>query len=216
MKGVHFLKDDKDNPISSPITAEDLFCDEAETACSTSFWVGDYREFEAIKLISKIEGVICASRVSEGGGSPVERLVNIPAGSISSSMTNVSQKEVADKIVGLLSSSLEIDHSYFGAPIALSQGTTYSIKVLAPNKHLKFSRRNGVWYYVDSVAYISSDNLGDFSDFVKTKNCGYVLPVQINFSQIDYSVKKQNHNLAMQFLIKENYKNNYLKLLACE
>ncbi len=71
-------------------------------------------------------------------------------------------------------------------------------------------------YLSCGLQIISSDNLGDFSDFVKTKNCGYVLPAQINFKNIDYSTKKQNHNLAMQFLIKENYKTNYLKLLACE
>ncbi len=71
-------------------------------------------------------------------------------------------------------------------------------------------------YLSCGLQIITSDNLGDFSDFVKTKNCGFVLPIQIDFKQIDYLIKKQNHNLAMQFLIKENYKNNYLKLLACE
>jgi hypothetical protein len=71
-------------------------------------------------------------------------------------------------------------------------------------------------YLSCGLQIITSDNLGDFSNFVKTKNCGFVLPIQIDFMKIDYSVKKQNHNLAMQFLTKENYKNNYLKLLACE
>lgn len=69
-------------------------------------------------------------------------------------------------------------------------------------------------YLSCGLQIIASDNLGDFSDFVKAKNCGYVLPNQIDFRNVDYLVKKQNHNLAMQFLIKENYKNNYLKLLA--
>ncbi|MDX2171601.1 MAG: hypothetical protein SFY56_00680 [Bacteroidota bacterium] len=71
-------------------------------------------------------------------------------------------------------------------------------------------------YLSCGLQIITSDNLGDFSDFVKTNNCGFVLPAQIDFKQIDYSIKKQNHTLAMQFLIKENYKKNYLKLLACE
>jgi len=71
-------------------------------------------------------------------------------------------------------------------------------------------------YLSCGLQIITSNNLGDFSDFVKTRNCGFVLPAQIDFKQIDYSIKKQNHTLAMQFLIKENYKSNYLKLLTCE
>ncbi len=71
-------------------------------------------------------------------------------------------------------------------------------------------------YLSCGLQIIASDNLGDFSNFVKTKNCGFVLPTQIDFKQIEYSVKKQNHSLAMRFLIKKNYKQNYLKILACE
>ena len=71
-------------------------------------------------------------------------------------------------------------------------------------------------YLSCGLQIITSTNLGDFSDFVKTKNCGFVLPSQITFTQVDYSTKKQNYNLAMQFLIKQNYKQSYLKLLACE
>lgn len=71
-------------------------------------------------------------------------------------------------------------------------------------------------YLSCGLQIITSNNLGDFSDFVKTKNCGFVLPSQIIFTQVDYSTKKQNNNLAMEFLIKQNYKQSYLKLLACE
>lgn len=57
-----------------------------------------------------------------------------------------------------------------------------------------------------------SENLGDFSEFVKNNNCGTVGTVN-SVSSVSYETKLQNHKLAMEFLRKENYKGSYLKLL---
>lgn len=60
---------------------------------------------------------------------------------------------------------------------------------------------------------IISENLGDFSEFVKKSNCGTVGLVS-DVSKVSYQAKLDNHKLAMQHLQKENYKAEYLKLLA--
>ncbi len=59
---------------------------------------------------------------------------------------------------------------------------------------------------------IISENLGDFSEFVRKNKCG-VVGDKISITKLDYSSKQNNHKLAKQFLIKENYKTEYLKLL---
>lgn len=59
---------------------------------------------------------------------------------------------------------------------------------------------------------VISENLGDFSDFVKKNNCGSVGEIS-SLSLVNYETKLQNHKLAMQVLRKENYKGVYLKLL---
>lgn len=60
---------------------------------------------------------------------------------------------------------------------------------------------------------IISDNLGDFSEFVKKNNCGTVGPVT-DVAKVSYQSKLHNHQLALQNLQKENYKTEYLKLLS--
>lgn len=59
---------------------------------------------------------------------------------------------------------------------------------------------------------IISDNLGDFSEFVRKNNCGSVGDVNSVY-KVSYDAKLQNHKLAMQYLSKENYKTDYLKIL---
>lgn len=56
-----------------------------------------------------------------------------------------------------------------------------------------------------------SENLGDFSEFVKQNNCGTVGNI-ISLSSTSYETKHKNHRLAIHFLKKENYKEDYLKL----
>jgi hypothetical protein len=58
-----------------------------------------------------------------------------------------------------------------------------------------------------------SDGLGDFSEFVRKNNCGSVGPVD-SLSKVIYATKLHNHQLAMQYLKKENYRTEYLKLLS--
>lgn len=59
---------------------------------------------------------------------------------------------------------------------------------------------------------IISENLGDYSEFVKRNNCGTVGNID-SLANVSYHTKQQNHKLAAQYLTKQNYKTEYLKLL---
>lgn len=67
-------------------------------------------------------------------------------------------------------------------------------------------------YLTCGLSVIISENLGDYSEFVKKNNCGIVGDVSV-LENISYETKLQNHKLATQHLTKENYKTEYLKLL---
>lgn len=60
---------------------------------------------------------------------------------------------------------------------------------------------------------IISEGVGDFSEFVRKNKCGTVGSV-FTISSVGYTTKTANHNLAMQYLQKENYLIDYLKLLS--
>jgi hypothetical protein len=60
---------------------------------------------------------------------------------------------------------------------------------------------------------IISEQLGDFSEFVKAHGCGSIGDAKINLTSLGYEVKKRNHDLAMQQLTKTNYTKAYLSLL---
>ena len=85
----------------------------------------------------------------------------------------------------------------------LFRENTVTNKVASP---VKFAE-----YLSCGLNVIISENLGDFSEFVRKNNCGIV--GEISVSNVDYSSKQSNHKLAMQHLIKENYKTEYLKLI---
>jgi hypothetical protein len=70
-------------------------------------------------------------------------------------------------------------------------------------------------YLSCGLQIICSENLGDYSSFVKTNKCGFVLPQQIGFTSVDYLTKKRNAELCKNYLVKEVYKNEYLKLISC-
>lgn len=57
-----------------------------------------------------------------------------------------------------------------------------------------------------------SEHLGDFSDFVAKNNCGIVGKIN-SVERVSYEQKRKNHDLAMNFMLKENYKEEYLRLL---
>ncbi|MBP7809848.1 MAG: hypothetical protein KA163_11185 [Bacteroidia bacterium] len=67
-------------------------------------------------------------------------------------------------------------------------------------------------YLTCGLSVIISENLGDYSEFVKKNNCGIVGDVN-SLENVSYETKQQNHKLATQNLTKENYKTEYLKLL---
>lgn len=67
-------------------------------------------------------------------------------------------------------------------------------------------------YLTCGLSVIISENLGDYSEFVNRNNCGKVGDVN-SLENISYETKLQNHKLARHHLTKENYKNEYLKLL---
>lgn len=60
---------------------------------------------------------------------------------------------------------------------------------------------------------IISDNLGDFSKFVREHNCGVIGEGNVKLSTVSYESKSANHNLAMSHLIKEHFTKEYLSLL---
>lgn len=59
-----------------------------------------------------------------------------------------------------------------------------------------------------------SNNLGDFSKFVQEQGCGQSGDAEWNLRVLSYEQKKKNHELAMKYLTKENFKKQYLSLLA--
>lgn len=67
-------------------------------------------------------------------------------------------------------------------------------------------------YLICGLNVIISENLGDYSEFVKKNNCGMVGSMN-TLSNVGYETKQQNHKLAEQHLTKKNYKSEYLKLL---
>ncbi len=60
---------------------------------------------------------------------------------------------------------------------------------------------------------VISEQLGDFSAFVKNHNCGLVGEAHLDLEQLTYNQKKANHELAMNFLIKNHFTKEYLSLL---
>jgi hypothetical protein len=96
-------------------------------------------------------------------------------------------------------------------------------KYLLAGDHGLLFRENSVTNQVASpvkfAEYLScglnvmiSEHLGDFSEFVKKNNCGSVGQVN-TVTKVSYETKLQNHRLAMQYLKKESYRSEYLKLL---
>lgn len=59
-----------------------------------------------------------------------------------------------------------------------------------------------------------SDNLGDFSEFVKEQGCGQSGAAEWDLQPVNYEQKIRNHGLAMKYLTKQNFTEQYLSLLA--
>lgn len=59
-----------------------------------------------------------------------------------------------------------------------------------------------------------SENLGDFSGFVKEQGCGQSGDKAWDLKHLNYEAKKRNHDLAMKNLTKDNFKEKYLFLMA--
>jgi hypothetical protein len=57
-----------------------------------------------------------------------------------------------------------------------------------------------------------SQHLGDFSDFVAKNNCGNVGKIN-SVAKVSYEQKQKNHELAMKYMLKEDYRTEYLKLM---
>lgn len=60
---------------------------------------------------------------------------------------------------------------------------------------------------------VISEQLGDFSEFVKRNNCGMVGESNLNLEKVSYNQKKTNHELAINYLVKNHYTKEYLSLL---
>ncbi len=67
-------------------------------------------------------------------------------------------------------------------------------------------------YLICGLNVLISENLGDFSEFVKKNNCGNVGEFNTLLS-VSYETKLQNHKLAIQNLGKQNFKGAYLNVL---
>jgi hypothetical protein len=68
-------------------------------------------------------------------------------------------------------------------------------------------------YLYCGLNVVISEDLGDFSEFVKQHNCGSI-GVAENLSKTDHEQKRKNHELAGKYLTKEVYKDHYMKLLS--
>lgn len=60
---------------------------------------------------------------------------------------------------------------------------------------------------------VISEQLGDFSEFVRKYKCGLVGDNDLNLQSPSYNQKKMNHDLAMNHLTKNHYTKEYLSLL---
>lgn len=61
---------------------------------------------------------------------------------------------------------------------------------------------------------VISENLGDFSEFVRENSCGVTIDQNSDLTDVPYEVKLANHGLAMKYLLKETYVKQYKYLLG--
>ena len=71
-------------------------------------------------------------------------------------------------------------------------------------------------YIACGLQVLISENIGDFTGFVKEHRCGSVFTESVVLQQIPFSQKAKTHQLAMQHFLKEAYTNKeaYKKLLT--
>jgi hypothetical protein len=72
-------------------------------------------------------------------------------------------------------------------------------------------------YLACGLNVIISENIGDYTQFVKDNQCGYVYDQNlINFNLVPYNEKKKNNFIAMNNFTKENYMESYDKIYEQE
>ena len=71
-------------------------------------------------------------------------------------------------------------------------------------------------YLACGLQVLISEGIGDFTDFVKQQNCGYLFNENIKIATVPFTQKAKNHQLALQYFIKEAHINKatYQKLLG--
>jgi len=71
-------------------------------------------------------------------------------------------------------------------------------------------------YLACGLQVLISEGIGDFTDFVKQQNCGYLFNENIDIEIIPFTKKAKNHQLALQYFVKEANANKaaYQKLLS--
>lgn len=68
-------------------------------------------------------------------------------------------------------------------------------------------------YLSCGLKIVVSNNLGDFTDFVKKHSCGVIGDELFFVEQVNYMDKVNYHTLAMTHLVKENFTKQYLSLI---
>jgi hypothetical protein len=70
-------------------------------------------------------------------------------------------------------------------------------------------------YLACGLQVLISEGIGDFTDFVKQQNCGKIFNENIKIEPIPFTQKAKNHQLALQYFVKEASTNKaaYQKLL---
>ena len=72
-------------------------------------------------------------------------------------------------------------------------------------------------YLSSGLNVIISDHIGDYSDFVRERNCGIVLSdikKFVDIKKINYSEKINNHKLAIDFFSKHKYLAEYKRIIV--
>lgn len=68
-------------------------------------------------------------------------------------------------------------------------------------------------YLSCGLEVLLSDKLGDYSEFVRNRGCGYIIPGEHPAAAPDYTRKKAVRELALRFFTKESLRLNYQSIL---